>query len=328
MSGVAFLVGLPAISAVVTYTLLSHLLAARKGLPMDRPNTRSLHAIAVPRVGGACIIAGVTAAATAGGFGPWPLPLLLALALLLASVSLVDDFVSVPFLLRLMTHVLGAGLFVYWAIGPAALLPATLVVVTISWMTNLYNFMDGSDGLAGGMTIIGFSTYAFVLFPIDGALAMACVTVVAAAAAFLIFNFHPAKVFLGDAGSVPLGFLAGAVGVLGWHMRAWPSWFPFLVFAPFILDATTTLLRRLLRGERVWQAHCEHYYQRLVRMGWGHRRTAQAEYGAMGYCAAVAVLLMNVDSGVQWVALALLPMACAMLWIDLRWAKRKEGDAA
>jgi UDP-N-acetylmuramyl pentapeptide phosphotransferase/UDP-N-acetylglucosamine-1-phosphate transferase len=94
-----------------------------------------------------------------------------------------------------------------------------------------------------------------------------------AAAVFLKANFHPARIFLGDVGSVPLGFLAGALGALGVYRDLVPVWFPFVVFAPFFVDATVTLLRRMLRGERFWQAHREHYYQRLVQMGWGHRRT-------------------------------------------------------
>ena len=85
---------------------------------------------------------------------------------------------------------------------------------------------------------------------------------------FLVFNFPPARVFLGDAGSVPLGFLAGALGAQGALSGAWPMWFPVLVFSPFIVDATVTIARRVARGERIWIAHRDHYYQRLVLSGW------------------------------------------------------------
>lgn len=119
------------------------------------------------------------------------------------------------------------------------------------------------------------------------AVSASCAT---AAAAFLLFNFHPARIFMGDAGSIPLGFLAGALGWLGWQRGLWDAWFPMVVFSPFIADATITLLHRLVRGERVWQAHREHLYQRLVRLGWGHRGTALAEYALMGVCAAAALL--------------------------------------
>src|SRR5262249_56892173 len=124
------------------------------------------------------------------------------------------------------------------------------------------NLRDGSDGLAGGMALIGFGAYAVAANDAGhGALAGVSIAVAAASAAFLFFNFAPARIFMGDVGSVPLGFLAGTLGILGWREGAWPLWFPMLVFAPFACDATLTLIRRLLRRERVWEAHREHYYQ-------------------------------------------------------------------
>jgi hypothetical protein len=96
---------------------------------------------------------------------------------------------------------------------------------------------------------------------------------------FLLLNFSPARVFMGDAGSVPLGFLAGGIGIAGWRTVSWPAWFPLLVFSPFVVDASVTLARRMfMRRERFWHPHREHYYQRLVRMGWSHRRLALTEY--------------------------------------------------
>jgi len=164
-------------------------------------------------------------------------------------------------------------------------------VLGIAWLTNLYNFMDGSDGLAGGMTVIGFAAYAVAAaWAEEPELATTCLCIAAAAAAFLVFNFPPARIFLGDVGSIPIGFLAGALGVVGWNDEAWPLWFPLVVFAPFVADATTTLARRLVRRERVWQAHRDHYYQRMVRSGLGHRGTALIAYGLMVVCAAGALL--------------------------------------
>ena len=105
---------------------------------------------------------------------------------------------------------------------------------------------------------------------------------------------YPARVFLGDAGSVPLGFVAAALGLAGMVREIWPIWFPLLVFSPFVVDSTTTLFRRLLRGEKVWQAHHEHYYQRMVRSGIGHRDTALIWYAVMlasGLSACMALAL-------------------------------------
>jgi UDP-N-acetylmuramyl pentapeptide phosphotransferase/UDP-N-acetylglucosamine-1-phosphate transferase len=203
-------------------------------------------------------------------------------------------------------------------------------VLWIGWCTNLYNFMDGTDGLAGGMAVLGFSAYGFTAASTgDQHFATACYAVAAASAGFLLFNFHPAKVFMGDAGSIPLGFLMGALGLLGRQANLWPFWFPTLVFSPFIADATVTLFKRALRGERFWQAHREHYYQRLVRMGWSHRRVALSEYVLMIAAALSAIAMLRLNCRVQFVGLLLWVSlyAAAMIMIDIRWKRHqaKEG---
>ena len=124
----------------------------------------------------------------------------------------------------------------------------------------------------------------------------------AAAAGFLLHNFHPARIFLGDTGSVTLGFLAAVFGISGCLQRDWTWWFPLLVFSPFIVDASVTLLRRACARAAVWRAHKDHYYQRLVQLGWGHRRTALAEYALMVACSAAAL------AGLAWTASAQLAL--------------------
>jgi UDP-N-acetylmuramyl pentapeptide phosphotransferase/UDP-N-acetylglucosamine-1-phosphate transferase len=126
-----------------------------------------------------------------------------------------------------------------------------------------------------------------------------------AAAGFLWFNFAPARVFLGDAGSVPLGFLAGTVGLLGALADAWDWWFVPVVFAPFLADATTTLLARGLSGKRVWQAHREHAYQRLVQAGFGHKQVAVGGYLLMLASAVVALVAGSTPA----------PTAIAIAWL-------------
>jgi UDP-N-acetylmuramyl pentapeptide phosphotransferase/UDP-N-acetylglucosamine-1-phosphate transferase len=147
--------------------------------------------------------------------------------------------------------------------------------------------------------------------------------VATASAGFLWFNFHPARIFMGDAGSIPLGFIAAAFGVSGWQIGYWPFWFPLLVFAPFVADATFTLFNRVRRGERLSQAHRSHYYQRLVQMGWGHRNTALTEYVLMFLAGASALWGMDMDNTGQcymllgW-GIVYLGM---MVWIDQCWQK-------
>jgi len=306
-------------------------------LPRDRPNTRSLHQRPVPRSGGIAIAAGV-AAGTAASMAVTTqiIGVMLCIALVLAILSLADDVFTLPTLLRLAAHLAAAGAAVGILVGVAEPLQFALLALAVAWYANLYNFMDGSDGLAGGMAVFGYGAYAWAAHLAgDASLAAACGSVAVASLAFLLVNFHPARLFMGDVGSVPLGFLAGAFGVLGWRDGAWPLWFPVLVFAPFACDATLTLAKRSLRGERVWEAHKEHYYQRLVRMGFGHRGAAWIEYAAMAGCAATALLFRTATPGLQAGALGVTAIVLVAIaaWIDARWARwsrlqRDSGGAA
>ena len=273
----------PIAAVFVTLTLIAAILSSKLGKKIqDIPNERSLHSAPTPRIGGVGMMAGILSGwiLMPGALVWWVmLPMLI-----LFGVSLLDDMRGLPVRRRLLAHLIaavllavGSGLFArhgVWA--------AILVLLFTIWMTNLYNFMDGSDGLAGGMALFGFACYgAAALIAQDDMLAMLNFTIAAAALGFLYHNFPPAKVFMGDAGSIPLGFLAAAMGLWGWQQGYWAAWFPLLVFSPFVADATVTLFKRAWRGEKLSQAHRSHYYQRLVQMGWGHRNTALAEYALM-----------------------------------------------
>jgi UDP-N-acetylmuramyl pentapeptide phosphotransferase/UDP-N-acetylglucosamine-1-phosphate transferase len=311
-----------ALLAFAVAAALAWLLATRFArFALDQPNARSLHERPVPRTGGVAVLAGIAAATLAFSSGLW-LPLGLALAL--AVVSLIDDLRALPTAIRLAAHLAAAGFLAWFILSPMHPLELALIALAIAWITNLYNFMDGSDGLAGGMALIGFGAYALAgSLAGDPALAATALAVAAAALGFLLFNFHPARIFLGDAGSIPLGFLAAALGVVGWRDDVWPLWFPVLVFGPFIADATVTLARRALRRERVWQPHRDHYYQRLVRMGFGHRGAAIAGYGLMLVCAAAALLGREQSLALQAAAFgaASAVLGAMAAWIDLRWRR-------
>jgi len=280
-------IGAAGAAFTIAFAAVQLLLARFARFALDHPNERSLHAQPVPRSGGIAVLAGACASFLVDG-SQVALPLVLALGL--AALSFADDLRPLPAAVRLAAHLAAAAVVVWYYLAPVSLWLAVLLVVGIAWLTNLYNFMDGSDGLAGGMSVIGFGAYALAAF---GPLSTVSLCIAAAAAAFLVFNFHPARIFLGDVGSIPLGFLAGALGIIGWRDDLWPLGFPLLVFAPFIADATVTLARRALRGERVWQAHREHYYQRMVRSGLGHAGTAGVAYGVMALCAATALWMLR-----------------------------------
>ena len=297
---------------------------------VDRPNERSLHDRPVSRAGGVAIFAGVAAglataalagsaaflAAPAPGYG-W----VLAGALVIAVVSFTDDVRRVSPAVRIVSHLAAAACVVLAGLpaerivlpgaalhlGPAA--GAVFTVLFVAWIVNLYNFMDGMDGFAGGMTAIGFATLA-ALCAGQGApgLAAAVLVVAAAALGFLPFNFPPAKMFMGDLGSTLLGYLCAVAMLWAERSASVPLWVSGLVFSPFIVDATVTLARRTVAGERPWRAHRDHFYQRLVRLGWGHRKTVVREYGLMLACACSAVAALRLPPGAQgallgaWVA--------------------------
>ena len=299
-----------ALVAFVVALALVRLLAsdAARVIALDKPNERSLHERPTPRLGGIGLMAGAAAgwlvAANAVAYS-----LVLPLVILVA-VSLADDVVEMPALARLLAQLAAGALFLALATAmPWWLWPP--LVIAITWSANLFNFMDGSDGLAGGMAMLGFGAYA-------------------AAAGFLVWNFHPARIFMGDAGSVPLGFLAAALGIVGVERGAWGLWLPALVFAPFLFDATVTLVRRFIKGEKVWQAHRTHYYQRVIQMGAGHRATALAAYALMGLVGltAIAARGLGLGPGIAVSALWLAAFVVLARRIDAAWVIHQAGAAA
>ena len=311
------------VPALVSFMLIAILRRSRWAARLaDQPNERSLHTAPTPRVGGLGVMAG--ALPVAALFADDSLAVLLGCAALLALVSLIDDRQSLPIEVRLPAHLAAAAITVLAIAGPDTRHPAlgvveaALAIVALVWMTNLFNFMDGSDGLAGGMAAIGFGALA-VAATQAGAMPLALVSGALAAASigFLAHNFPPARAFLGDAGSVPLGFLAGALGLQGTLAGAWPLSFPLLVFSPFIADASVTLLRRVLRGERFWRAHRSHYYQRLVLAGWTRRALALSGYALMLAAAASALLARRAGGPVQLGIILVWAAAYALLFLAI-----------
>lgn len=326
-----------ALSATGTWLLRR----ASATLPPDVPNLRSLHATPVPRAGGYAIWLGFLPAALLFapafplGFIGW-LPPWLALVV----VSGRDDVREVGVAARLSVH----GLAALWAAAalvlmvanangndwPSVVLTTGCVALVIAWSANLYNFMDGTDGLAGTMGAIGFAAYGFAALGAGAtriagsASAPAFLALAAAILPFLVVNMPRATLFLGDVGAVPLGFIAAVFGAAGVLEGLWPAWFPVLVFLPFIADATLTLLRRIGRRERLWESHRGHYYQRLAQLGAGHRGTLAAYALLMGGTAATALACRARAPAGGWWALAAWCAVVLMLFatIDYHWRKK------
>jgi UDP-N-acetylmuramyl pentapeptide phosphotransferase/UDP-N-acetylglucosamine-1-phosphate transferase len=328
----------PLVAGAVSAAAIVLLRRRASALPPDVPNRRSLHVAPVPRAGGYAVWLGYLAATAIaappfpGGLVAW-FPAWVALA----CVSALDDIREVRVAPRLAVH--GAAalwtayfLATHWRTpleAPTVALLTIAFALVIAWSSNLYNFMDGTDGLAASMGAIGFAAYGlvFVLAPDAAALwarAPACFALVAAIVPFLAVNRPRASMFLGDVGAVPLGYLAGAFGIAGVGANAWPAWFPALVFLPFIADATLTLARRARRRERLWEGHRGHFYQRLHQLGAGHGGTLAVYVAAMVGSAATALVCRLRAPGAGWWALAAWIAVVCMLFatIDYHWRKK------
>jgi len=253
---------------------------------LDRPNERSSHTIAVPRGGGMAVtpIVALVWIGVAVWSGQSPFLILAGLALGLMGLSWLDDRRGLPPLPRFAAHALAVAVGLS-LLGPdqrvfQGLLPLwgdrLLAGLGWLWFVNLYNFMDGIDGITGTETASVGGGIALVtlaaglgLGPLPFALALA-----AAGLGFLLWNWPPARIFLGDCGSIPLGFLLGAllVGLAAQGQVAAALILP----GYYLADATITLLWRALDRERIWQPHRRHFYQRAVRGGRSHGDVTRA----------------------------------------------------
>ncbi|MBD8574605.1 glycosyltransferase family 4 protein [Pseudomonas syringae] len=281
---------------------------------MDIPNARSSHSIPTPRGGGVSIVlAFLLAVALAGASGRMNLDFLLAMVGgggLVAVIGFMDDHGHIAARWRLLGHFVAAAWALFWLEGMAPLdlfgwrlnsgwISALLATFYLVWMLNLYNFMDGIDGIAS-VEAVTVCLGACLIHHVTGFsdLVFAPALLAAAAAGFLYWNFPPARIFMGDAGS---GFLGIALGVLS-VQAAWASsslfWAWLILLGCFVVDATLTLLRRLSRGEKVYQAHRSHAYQ-----------FASREYGRH-LPVTLAVAAINVGWLLPWA------FAAALGWVD------------
>jgi UDP-N-acetylmuramyl pentapeptide phosphotransferase/UDP-N-acetylglucosamine-1-phosphate transferase len=310
---------LPALLAAAVASASLILLLRSGRLPSARPNTRSLHRRPVPKGAGLSLWIGWLAGTVwLAAPQPWLVPLLMIIA-----VSFWDDRYDVPVAARLVVQTMAACTWFWLAKAP---INAIAAIVAVVWMANLFNFMDGSDGLALAMALIGFGAYAIAGSVAGAGSAVFLWALCAAVVPCLALNLPPARLFMGDVGAVPSGFVAATFGLTGAYEGTWPGWFPLLVFLPFIADASTTLVSRALRGAAVWEAHREHFYQKLVLLGWGHRGTLVLYGSMMVGCAASALfaLFRAPASGPLLLLLWAAVMALLFSAIGYHWRAREQ----
>lgn len=273
-------------SLLLAFGLTLWLISSKSPLQiLDSPNERSMHEHLTPRTGGLAILISLMATwfllAMDSRF-PQEMLWISGAACLVAGISFLDDLKELSPLLRITVHGLAAALLIAGGLSLDGMFGLIITWLAIIWMLNLYNFMDGMDGFAGGMAVFGFAFLGFAGWLSGNEIfAYYAWAVSAASCGFLLLNFPPAKIFMGDVGSATLGVLVAGFSLWGICESLFAWWFPVLVFSPFVVDATVTLIRRALNQERIWEAHRSHYYQRLVQMGWGHKKTVLAEYVIM-----------------------------------------------
>jgi len=310
----AALIAAVALGAALATALFVHF-APRVGL-MDVPNARSSHAVPVPRGGGLPLLAGafvgVAAAATFDTDGVSTPSLAVGIgAVLVGLVGLLDDRFGLSPVVRLLAHAAAAALVVGAAGGlrqlplpspldvPLGAFGGPLGVLWIVAVVNFYNFMDGIDGLAALQGVIAgagiaLATWSPPAAALGAALAGGCL-------GFLLHNWSPARVFLGDVGSGTLGFAFAATPFLApAPVRPTALLFVAACLWLFLADATWTLVRRVLRGARWYEPHREHAYQRLVIAGWSHARVAAVVGAGSLILTLLALGAWHLDGSLAW----------------------------
>ena len=283
-----------AVSLVGTWILRRYALSRSL---MDIPNERSAHSVPTPRGGGVSIVvAFLFALPVLMLMDLLPSNALIALSgagMLIAVIGFADDHGHVAAKWRLMGHFVAAAWVLFWLNGLAPIellglslkpgwVGSVLAAIYLVWMLNLYNFMDGIDGLASAEAIsvcLGMS----LIYWMNGVaeLIWAPLILAVAVAGFLFWNYPPARIFMGDAGSGFLGIILGALALHAAWSKSELLWSWLILLGVFIVDATWTLVRRLICGDKVYQAHSSHAYQKAARR-WGHKKVT------------VSVILINV----------------------------------
>lgn len=268
---------------------------AIKRAVVDIPNERSSHQKPTVRGGGISIVL-VTLLATAGLAYQGTLPANIAWAIeggwLVALIGWLDDHRHVSARWRALCHFIAAAWAVYWLGGVSEVafgdwvlqlgwVGDFLAVLAIVWLLNLFNFMDGIDGIAGMEgAFVALVGGGLLWFSGNGGLAAVGFALAAGCLGFLVWNWPPAKIFMGDVGSGTIGFLLAVLALAGEKTAQLPALLWVIILALFVWDATFTLIMRVMAGERWYAAHRSHAYQRLTQLGWTHKAVTSFAFSA------------------------------------------------
>lgn len=317
--------GLTAAALAGLLTNVLCIAAVRWRVALDPVSDRSNHSVPTPRLGGLSILGGVAGAVLlleGTGLVAPGVPLLLALSVSAGCIGLIDDFADLNALLKLVL-LGGLALLAGWFLGPVEMLPLPFVgwipvapeigtLIAAFWIlsiVNVINFMDGLNGLVGSFLIILFTAVVFA----GGGVNWTLFAVQAAILGFLFCNVFTGRIFMGDAGSLSLGFLIGAAPLLTAGGDGKGFWMVPLVALPLIADVGLTLVRRALRGARLTEPHREHLYQRLKASGWSHQAVASVLLGTGVAAFFVAFVLRGACASsplIYWIA----AICIVLLW--------------
>jgi Fuc2NAc and GlcNAc transferase len=294
---------------------------------LDIPNERSSHRTPTPRGGGLAIAVTTLGGILLAAMWQW-ISWDLAIALfgggfMIALVGWIDDHRDLPALTRFAVQFFSAGWAMFWLGGLRSLTIGStelhlgifgtlLSVVGIVWAINLYNFVDGIDGLAAGEAIsTGVIGGILLLKTGNNGLAMVAFLIAAANAGFLPLNWAPAKLFMGDVGSGMLGYLFAVVAVASENAGSVPLLLWVLLLGAFVFDATVTLCRRIAHGERWYHAHHSHAYQRMVQAGRSHATVSSMILAINVVLAGLAIIAW------LWPTLFLLAMGAGAILLSI-----------
>jgi len=310
LTHILFGLGLTILSAAITWTMLHRIRV------MDIPNERSSHVRPIPRSGGvamvAAFLAGVAAIYLFGDRTPIVTRYFqgfMLSALAIAAISLYDDIKRKSFVVKLATQAIAAVVVLISGLVIDEIGIPWLGLIKLGWLsyplsffwimglTNAYNFMDGLDGLAAGQAVI--VSFFFLLITLSQGSIFIYITsyaILAGSLGFLIFNFPPARIFMGDVGSAFLGFVFAIMAIIAARYdHSHTSFFvmPLLLFN-FIYDTLFTFIRRLIKGENVTEAHRTHLYQLFSRLGYSHRTVSLSHYAMSVLQGLGAIYMVNI----------------------------------
>jgi UDP-N-acetylmuramyl pentapeptide phosphotransferase/UDP-N-acetylglucosamine-1-phosphate transferase len=288
----------------------------------DIPNERSSHSTPILKVGGLVIFLNfyflsfffITSS---------PINQILFLSTLIFLISLLDDFFDISIYLRLFIHFVICAILIFF-LDFDYLIVSIFFLISLVWITNLYNFMDGINGLSAFMTIFGFLPLGYISHA-HGDLEFTKIIflLVFLILPFLFFNFIKNKIFLGDAGAVTIGFIAGGVGLYGWKLGYWPLWFPTVLFSTFGADATLTVIMRVVYKKNPLTPHKTYFFHKLIDLGFSKCNVSLYYAIFMILSSLFSIILLNCPLSMIYLLLSIyyLFLLFILLFIHFKWLK-------